>query len=133
MAPSERFEIIYPPIIKQHLKAIEPKFYSLIRESLETQLQFEPDVETRNRKRLKRQFIFGVKWELRFGPDNRFRAFYRIDYDNEQVILLAIGEKFGNRLFIGGEEVEKSESLRLQMVRLPGRARGKSTSAWHSR
>ena len=106
MAAQTRFEIIYPPIIKQHLKSIGAKYYSLIRESLETQLQFEPDVETRNRKRLKRQFIFGVKWELRFGPDNRFRAFYRIDYDNEQVMLLAIGEKFGNRLFICGEEVE---------------------------
>jgi hypothetical protein len=33
-------------------------------------------------------------------------AFYRIDYENEQVILLAIGEKVGNRLFFGGQEVE---------------------------
>ena len=106
MAPLRRFEIIYPPIIKQHLKSIEAKYYSLIRESLETQLQFQPDVETRNRKSLKRPVVFGAKWETRFGPDNRFRAFYRIDYGNEQVILLAIGEKIGNRLFIGGEELE---------------------------
>jgi mRNA-degrading endonuclease RelE of RelBE toxin-antitoxin system len=106
IAPLRRFEIIYPPIIKQHLKSIEAKYYSLIRESLETQLQFQPDVETRNRKPLKRTVVFGAKWETRFGPDNRFRAFYRIDHGNEQVILLAIGEKTGNRLFIGGEEVE---------------------------
>ena len=26
--------------------------------------------------------------------------------NNDQVIVLAIGEKIGNRLFIGGEEVE---------------------------
>jgi hypothetical protein len=81
MAPLPRFEIIYPPIIQQHLKAIEPKFFVLIRESLEQQLQFQPDVETRNRKPLKRPFIFGTKWEARFGPDNRFRVFYRVDYD----------------------------------------------------
>jgi hypothetical protein len=105
-APPTRFEIIYPPIIKQHLKTIEPKFYSLIRESLETWLQYQPDVETKNRKPLKRPVVFGAKWETRFGPGNRFRAFYRIDYDNAQIILLAIGEKIGNRLFIGGEEVE---------------------------
>jgi len=69
-------------------------------------LQFQPDVETRNRKPLRRPVVFGAKWEIRFGSDNRFRAFYRVDYDNEQVVLLAIGEKIGNGLFIGGEEVE---------------------------
>jgi mRNA-degrading endonuclease RelE of RelBE toxin-antitoxin system len=106
MPLAKRFEIIYPPIIKQHLKAIEPKFYSLIRDSLETWLQYQPDVETKNRQPLKRLVVIGTKWETRFGPENRFRFFYRIDYDNTQVILLAIGEKIGNRLFIGGEEVE---------------------------
>lgn len=106
MSPLKRFEILYPPTIKQHLKSIESKYYSLIQESLEVQLQFQPDVETRNRKPLKRPVVFGAKWEIRLGPDNRFWAFFRIDYDNEQVILLAIGEKIGNRLFIGGEEVE---------------------------
>lgn len=107
MPLQKRFEIIYPPIIKQHLKSIETKYYSLIRDSLETQLRFEPDVETRNRKPLKRPIVFGAKWEVRFGPDNRFRAFYRVDHDSQQVIILAIGEKVRNRLLIGGEEVEK--------------------------
>lgn len=106
MAPSRKFEIIYPPIIKQHLKGIGMEYYSLIRETLEAQLQFEPDVETRNRKPLKRPVIYGAKWEIRFGPQNRVGVFYRVDYGSEQVIVLAIGEKSGNRLFIGGEEVE---------------------------
>jgi mRNA-degrading endonuclease RelE of RelBE toxin-antitoxin system len=106
MTPLERFELIYPPIIKQYLASIDRKYYSLIKETLETQLQFQPDVETKNRKTLQRPVVFEATWEVRFGPDNRFRAFYRIDYENEQVILLAIGEKIGNRLFIGGEEVE---------------------------
>lgn len=106
MTPSRQFELIYPPVIKRHLKAIEPKYWSLIRDSLDTQLRFEPDGETRNRKPLKRPIVFGATWELRFGPDNCFRAFYRIDYDEKQVILLAIGEKMGNRVIIGGEEIE---------------------------
>jgi hypothetical protein len=55
---------------------------------------------------LKRPAAFGAKWEIRFGPDNRFRTFYRVNDDNQQVIVLAIGEKMGSRLFIGGEEVE---------------------------
>jgi hypothetical protein len=73
---------------------------------LETRLRFEPDRETKNRKPLKRPVVLGAKWAVRFGTDNRFRGFYRIDYDNQEVIILAIGEKTGNRLFIGGEEVE---------------------------
>ena len=73
---------------------------------MESQLQFEPDVETRNRKPLKRPVMFGAKWEIRFGTDNRFRVFYRVDYDQQQVVILAIGEKVGNRLLIGGEEIK---------------------------
>jgi mRNA-degrading endonuclease RelE of RelBE toxin-antitoxin system len=46
------------------------------------------------------------EWELRFGPENRFRVFYTIDIENREVQVLAIGVKKGNRLFIGGEEVE---------------------------
>ena len=106
MVPQKRYEIIYPPIIKQHLESIETKYYSLIRETLETQLQYEPDIETRNRKPLKRPVIFGAKWEIRFGPDNRFRVFHRVDYDGQQVFILAIGEKIGSLLLIGGEEVK---------------------------
>jgi mRNA-degrading endonuclease RelE of RelBE toxin-antitoxin system len=106
MPKRKRFALTYPPILKQHLKSIEAKYYSLIRESIEAQLQFEPDVETRNRKPLKRPVVFGAKWEIRFGADNRFRVFYRVDHDEQQVVILAIGEKVGNRLFIGGEEVE---------------------------
>jgi hypothetical protein len=106
MARSKRFEIIYPPIIKEHLKSIEPKFYSYIRASLERGLSYQPDQETKNRKPLKRPIVFGAKWELRFGTNNHFRAYYRVDHDNGQVILLAIGQKVVNRLFIGGEEVE---------------------------
>jgi mRNA-degrading endonuclease RelE of RelBE toxin-antitoxin system len=106
MPKRKRFALLYPPIIKQHLKFIEAKYYSLIRDSIEAQLEFEPDVETRNRKPLKRPVVFGAKWEIRFGVDNRFRVFYRVDYDEHQVVILAIGEKLGNRLLIGGEEVE---------------------------
>lgn len=106
MERKRRFELVYPPIIKQHLKAIEPKYWSLIRDSLDAQLRFEPDTETKNRKPLKRTLPVEETWELRLGPNNRFRVFYRINHDEQQVVILAIGEKIGNRLFISGEEVE---------------------------
>lgn len=104
MTPRCPFELIYAPLVKMHLKAIEPKYYSLIGESIEAQLRFEPDIETRNRKPLKRPVVFGAQWEVRFGPENRFRAFYKINQQDNQVEILAIGVKQGNRLNIGGEE-----------------------------
>src|SRR5216683_5253700 len=45
-------------------------------------------------------------WELRFGPDNRFRVLYGIDHERREVQIQAIGVKKGNRLFVAGEEVE---------------------------
>lgn len=106
MSPKRRFRLIYAPEVKQHLKAIERKYYALIRAEIEARLQFEPDVETRNRKPLLRSITFEAEWELRLGPNNRFRVFYTIDRDQGDVCILAIGVKERNRLFVGGEEVE---------------------------
>ena len=105
MNAESRFELIYAPQVKNHLRAIERKHHSLIRRTIETQLQFEPNVETRNRKPLKRSVEFEADWEIRFGPENSFRVFYSVEQENRQVFILAIGIKRGNRLIIGGEEV----------------------------
>ena len=105
MNTKNRFEIIYAPQVKAHLHAIERKYYSLIRRTIETQLQFEPDVETQNRKPLKRSVELEAEWEIRFGPDNRFRVFYSVHRENRTVLILAIGIKKGNRLIVDGEEV----------------------------
>jgi len=47
----------------------------------------------------------GADWEIRFGPDNRFRVFYLVEQESRQVFILAIGVKRGNRLIIGREEI----------------------------
>ncbi len=101
-----KFELIYAPVTKRHLRAIESKFYSLIQKEIEARLQVEPDSETRNRKPLKRPILFGATWEIRFGPSNRLRVFYKVNRHEKQVEILAIGEKEGERLWIGGEEIE---------------------------
>jgi len=105
MNAKSRFDLIYASQVKTHLQAIERKYHLLIRRTIETQLQFEPNVETRNRKPLKRPIEAGADWELRFGPDNRFRVFYSVEQENRQVFILAIGIKRDNRLIIGREEV----------------------------
>jgi mRNA-degrading endonuclease RelE of RelBE toxin-antitoxin system len=91
--------------VKEHLRTIQRKYHSAIRHAIETQLQFEPGVETYNRKPLRRPPDHGTPWEIRFGPDNRFRVFYVVAQKERQVLIFAIGTKRGNRLVIGGEEV----------------------------
>jgi hypothetical protein len=71
---------------------------------LQKELKYEPEVRTRNRKPLRKPAAFKAEWELRFAPDNRFPVLYGIS--GSEVVLLAFGEKVGNRLFIEGEEVE---------------------------
>jgi mRNA-degrading endonuclease RelE of RelBE toxin-antitoxin system len=102
----QTFTLVYDPGVKDHLRAIERKYHSLIHEKIREQLQFEPDGETRNRKPLELPAPLAAEWELRFGPDNRFRILYKINYDSHVVRILAIGVKERDRLFIGGEEVE---------------------------
>jgi mRNA-degrading endonuclease RelE of RelBE toxin-antitoxin system len=103
---SRPFQIIYDPEVKDHLRSIERKYYSLIYNKIEEQLRHQPDFETRNRKPLVAPPVFGADWELRFGPGNRFRVLYRIDVENYEVEILAIGVKEKDRLYIAGEEVE---------------------------
>ena len=104
--PKRRFELVYAPEVKKHLRAIERKYYTLIRNEIEAQLQFEPDMETRDRKPLKRPVAFEAEWEMRFGPNNRFRVFYEVNREEGEVHILAVGVKERKRLFIGGEEVQ---------------------------
>ena len=106
MVRRQPFALVYAPAVKHHLRAIERQHYSLIRETLENQLRFEPDTETRNRKPLRQPAAFEAQWELRFGPDNRFRVFYEVDRESRTVCILAIGVKERDRLFVGGEEIE---------------------------
>ena len=105
MAKKEPFVLVFAPVVHKHLAAIDAKYDSLIRERIQEQLTHEPDVATRNRKPVRPSAAFQAEWELRFGPNNRFRVFYQIDQENRQVRIVAVGEKERNRLLVGGEEV----------------------------
>lgn len=106
MAAGQPFKLIYAAQVKDHLRFVEHKYHSLIRDTLENQLRFEPDAETRNRKPVEPPAIVEADWELRLGPNNHFRAFYTISMGRREVYIVVIGVKRGNKLFIGGEEVE---------------------------
>lgn len=106
MAARKTFNLFYASAVKEHLRAIEPKYYSLIRQKIEEQLFYEPDVETENRKMLIVPNVIEATWEIRFGPNNRYRVFYAVDRTAQEVHILAIGVKVGDSLRIGREEIE---------------------------
>lgn len=100
-----RHTVLYAQEIYRHIDTIERKYHRLIKKTVEEQLTNTPERQTRNRKPLEKiPGPFGSTWELRFGPDNRFRVFYEVDAVNSTVWILAIGIKENNRLLIAGEE-----------------------------
>lgn len=73
-------------------------------DQLEERLAHQPSVPARNRKRMdpdKRLYV--APWELRLG---RVRVYYAVEDEVEKVVVVAVGTKERERLFIGGREVE---------------------------
>jgi len=100
------FAVIFDALALDHMDAIESKYDSLIRRTVEEQLIHEPDSPTRNRKPLLRETAIGATWEVRCGPVNCFRIFYDVHRDQRLVVVLAIARKVRNRLFVGKEKFE---------------------------
>ena len=106
MARRPKFTLSFAPQAIEHLDLIEPKYHALLRRTIKEQLTHAPTEETRNWKPLDQPAPFEASWELRCGPDNRFRVFYDVDSSSREVQVLAVGVKDRNRLLIGGEEYD---------------------------
>jgi mRNA-degrading endonuclease RelE of RelBE toxin-antitoxin system len=104
MPGRHRFTLVFAPETVEHLLAIDRKYHGLIRRMMDQQLHSTPEQITRNRKPLDEPGPYGATWELRFGPQNRFRVFYEVAVDVFEVHVLAIGVKERERLHIGGKE-----------------------------
>jgi mRNA-degrading endonuclease RelE of RelBE toxin-antitoxin system len=108
MARRAKYTFIFAPEAVNHLDGIERKLHRALQQAIDEQLTYTPLTETRNRKPLEKPAPFDATWELRCGPDNRFRVFYEVDGEELTALILAIGVKERNRLFIGGEEYQAS-------------------------
>jgi mRNA interferase RelE/StbE len=73
----------------------------MVFDSVDEQLTYEPTAETRNRKRMRPNPL--ASWELRTGD---LRVYCDVADSPPTVMILAIGIKRGNRLYIGGEGVD---------------------------
>jgi mRNA-degrading endonuclease RelE of RelBE toxin-antitoxin system len=106
MGKRPEFTLSFAPEAVEHLDLIELKYYGLLQRIIKEQLTHTPLEETRNRKPLDQPAPFEASWELRCGPDNRFRVFYEVDATSRTVRVLAVAVKHRNRLWIGGKEYE---------------------------
>jgi mRNA-degrading endonuclease RelE of RelBE toxin-antitoxin system len=104
MVRSPKFTLVFAPQVIKHLDGIESKYHGLLRQIIKEQLTHTPNDETRNRKPMESPAPFAATWELRCGPQNRFRVLYDVDLEAGTVSVLAIGVKDRNRLVIGNEE-----------------------------
>src|SRR6058998_3040677 len=106
MVKRAKFTLSFAPEAIEHLDLVESKFHGVLRRTIKEQLTYTPTEETRNRKPLDQPAPFEASWELRCGPDNRFRVFYDVNAASQEVHVLAVGVKDRNRLLIGKEEYE---------------------------
>jgi hypothetical protein len=106
MVHMRSYHLIYDTEISRQLRSIERKYHALIRANIEEQLTYEPELATGNRKPLERPVTFGARWELRFGPNNCFRVYYRIHQPGREVRILAIGVKEREKVMTSGKEYD---------------------------
>src|SRR5438094_9576893 len=104
MAARRKFALVFAPETVEHMDGIDVKYHLLIERTIDQQLQYTPEKATRNRKPLSEPGPYGATWELRCGPQNKFRVFYEVNAATWNVQVLAIGVKEREKLFIGGKE-----------------------------
>ena len=104
-----RFEVEVTFDALEHIRQLPRKHHRLVFQTLRRNLSTEPFKEARHRKPLVLPAPFDAHWELRFGPSNRYRAFYRAQ--RATILVVALGVKQRERLFIGGQEVYREARI----------------------
>ncbi|MEM8640485.1 MAG: type II toxin-antitoxin system RelE/ParE family toxin [Cyanobacteria bacterium P01_G01_bin.54] len=95
------YEIEYTQVALDDLKWLRKNEQRMIVQAIDTQLKYEPTVQTRNRKPMRPNEI--AEWELRIG---QFRALYDVDERVQIVDIERIGQKQGNKFLFRGKEEE---------------------------
>ena len=96
------YRIVYAKPTQSHIEVLAPRRQRLVFDAVDKQLQGEPTVETRNRKRMRPNPM--ATWKLRIGT---LRVYYDVFMEPEPTVLVvAVGIKDRNALRIGGYVVE---------------------------
>lgn len=97
-----KFGLRFAREVYWHLRSLSARDQALVLQTIQKQLTNQPDVQTRNRKRMLPNPI--APWELRIG---RLRVFYDILIEPEAMVeILAVGVKERDQLCIDGKLVK---------------------------
>ena len=95
------YTIEFAESVKEQLKYLTAHQRAVLLDSIDEQLRHEPLKETRNRKPLRPNPV--APWQLRIGS---LRVFYEVAFQEPDVVrILAVGQKKGNRVMIGNEDI----------------------------
>lgn len=95
------YTIEYTQEAVQDLSWFSKRDQKRILAGIESNLRYDPTVETRNRKRLRPNPL--AEWELRIGD---FRVLYDVDKLVRVVEIQRVGEKRRSRVAFRGREVD---------------------------
>ena len=95
------FEIAFAPSALEDIQRFRKREQRIIFDAIEDQLSHQPNVETRNRKKLRPNQV--AEWELRV---DKYRVFYDASTDSNTVEVKMVGIKEGSRLFVRGVEYQ---------------------------
>ncbi len=96
------YKVEYSPDAEDHLRALTARQRVTVLDEVDMQLQHQPTVETRNRKKMRPNPV--APWELRVG---NLRVYYDVEEEPEPTVkILAVGIKERNQVRIGGKVVK---------------------------
>ena len=96
------FTLQFTPESEEHMRALTADQKARVLDAIAQQLAHQPQVATPNRKAMRPNAL--ATWELRVGP---LRVYYDVREQPEPtVVILAIGVKVRNRVYIHNKEVE---------------------------
>jgi len=78
-----KYRIEYSPDTEDHFRILTTRQQVAVLDTVEKQLQYQPSVETRNRKPMRPNPV--APWELRTG---NLRVYYDIEDDPEHVVYI---------------------------------------------
>jgi len=93
------FEITYTHSAREDIWTFRKQEQTLIADSIEEHLTRQPNLETRNRKKLRPNQT--AQWELR---SENYRVLYDVDEIERQVEVKLVGRKVGATLLVRGQE-----------------------------
>jgi mRNA-degrading endonuclease RelE of RelBE toxin-antitoxin system len=91
------FRITITADAETQLHALPVRDQRILEAAIRVRLQDQPTIPTRAIKRLRPNPL--AEFELRVGD---LRVLYNVEQD--EVVLLVVGRKFGNKLIVAGEE-----------------------------